>query len=74
MRREVTETNGKPHNHNQSTGNPKQSVLASTHALEFHILTHDFYSLSDELIPYVVDSFFKFTDSNGLVFEEQHTS
>ena len=46
----------------------------STHALEFHILIHDFYSLSDELIPYAADSFFKFTDSNGLVFEKQHTS
>ena len=46
----------------------------SKHALEFHILTHDFYSLSDELISYAADSFFKFTDANGLVFEKQHTS
>ena len=73
-RRDVTETNGKTRNHNQSTGNPKQNVLASTHALEFHILIHDFYSLSDELISYAADSFFKFTDANGLVFEKQHTS
>ena len=73
-RRDVTETNGKTRNHNQSTGNPKQNLLASTHALEFHILIHDFYSLSDELISYAADSFFKFTDANGLVFEKQHTS
>ena len=30
------------------------------HALELHILIHDFYSLSDELISYAAESLFKF--------------
>ena len=40
--RDVTETNGETRNDSQSTGNPKQNAVASTHALEF---IHGVYSL-----------------------------